>query len=101
MALRIARDLIVELRIKVRSIGVPLKGPTGVYCYNQGVVKNTSVPKYTLNKNHKSINYHVVRKAVAAVILHVGKEDNATNLADPLTKLMPYSQKNKLLVNIL
>ena len=90
MALRIARDLIVELRIKVRSIGVPLKGPTGVYCYNQGVVKNTSVPKYTLNKNHKSINYHVVREVAVDGILRVGKEDTSTTLANPLTKLMPY-----------
>ena len=31
VALRIARDLIVELRIKLKSVGVPLKGPTGVY----------------------------------------------------------------------
>merc|ERR1712127_1017188 len=44
VALRIARDLIVALRIKLKSIGVPLLGPTNVYCDNQGVMKNTSVP---------------------------------------------------------
>ena len=69
VALRIARDLIVEMRLKLRSIGVPLLGPANVFCDNQGVVKNTSIPESTLSKKHNSINYHVVREAVAAGIL--------------------------------
>ena len=101
VALRISRDLIVELRLKLKSIGVPLLGPTNVYCDNQGVVKNTSIPESTLNKKHNSINYHVVREAVAAGILRVGKEDTAYNLADPLTKLMLYSKKQRTLGRIL
>ena len=72
-----------------------------VYCDNQGVVKNTSVPESTLSKKHNSINYHIVREAVAAGILRVAKEDTATNLADPLTKLVPYSTKQELLGQIL
>ena len=35
VALRITRDLIVELRIKLDSVGVTLRGPTYVYCDNQ------------------------------------------------------------------
>ena len=101
MALRIARNIIVELRIELKYIRVPLKGPTDVYCDNQGVAKNTSVTESTLNKKHNSINYHVVRKAASAGILRVGKEDTATNLADPLAKLMTYSQNNELLGHIL
>ena len=46
MALRISRDLIVELRIKLKSIRFFLKVPTDVYCDNQVVTKNTSVTKY-------------------------------------------------------
>jgi hypothetical protein len=38
-------------------------------------------------KKHNAINYHVVREAVAAGILRVGKEDGETNLADLLTKV--------------
>ena len=97
MAIRILRDLIVSLRLKLKSFGVPLLGPANVYCDNAGVVKNTSVPESTLAKKHNAINYHVVREAAAAGILRVAKEDGTTNLADPLTKLMPYSQKNDLL----
>ena len=82
------------------SIGCPLLGPTNLYCNNQGVAKNTSVPESTLNKKHNSINYHVVREALASGILRVGKEDTLTNLADPLTKLVPYSRKQELLGQI-
>ena len=67
VAMRIARDLTVALRLKLKSIGVPLLGPTNVYCDNQGVVKNTSIPESTLSKKHNSINYHVVREAAAVV----------------------------------
>ena len=82
-------DVIFELRNKLNSVGVPLKGPTVIYCYNQGVVKNTIVPEYTLNKKHNSINYHGVREVATSEILRTGKEDTATNLAEPLTKLVP------------
>ena len=34
VALRISRDLIVTLRLKLKSIGVPLIGATNVYCDN-------------------------------------------------------------------
>jgi hypothetical protein len=40
-------------------------------------------------KKHNAINYHdVMREAVAAGILRVGKEDGETNLADLLTKVI-------------
>jgi len=82
VAMRICRDMIVELRIKLKSIGVPLLGPTDVCCDNQGVLKNVSIPESTLSKKHNQINYHVVREAAAAGILRVAKEDSDTNLAD-------------------
>ena len=86
VAMRVVRDRIVEMRIKCKSIGLPLVGPTEVYCDNQGVIMNTSIPGSTLLKKHNSINYHIVRKSAAAGILRVGKEDTETNLSDCLTK---------------
>ena len=56
VALRIRRDLTVELRIKLTLIGVPLLMPTNVYCDNQGVAKNTNVLESTLNKQNSYIN---------------------------------------------
>lgn len=101
VAMRAARDMIVGLRYKLRMFGVPVHGPANVYCDNQGVVKNTSLPESTLSKKHNSINYHVVREAAAAGILRVGKEPTDTNLADVLTKILPRIRREKLLANIL
>ena len=73
VALRIARDHIVSLRIKLKMFGVPLLGPTNVFCDNNGVVLNMSIPESTLNKKHSAVNYHVVRESVAAGMLRIGK----------------------------
>ena len=97
VAMRTGKDLIVALRIKIRMFGCPLAGPANVYCDNLGVVKNTSIPESTLSKKHNSINYHVIRSAVASGVMRVAKEDGETNIADALTKLMPYSKKKGLL----
>ena len=88
VALWICKVMIVALRYKLRMFGVPIEGPTNVFCDNRGVVKNVSIPESTLMKKHNAINYHVVREAVAAGILRVGKEDGETNLADLLTKVL-------------
>jgi hypothetical protein len=101
VALRIARDMISTLRIKLQLFGVPLLGPASVLCDNQGVVKNTSIPESTLTKKHNSINYHIVREAVAMGMIRVGKEDTETNLADLLTKVLSQPRREKLINRIL
>jgi hypothetical protein len=45
------------------------------------VVKNTSIPELVLAKKHNVINYHIIREAVAAGIIRIGKEDTETNIA--------------------
>jgi hypothetical protein len=89
VALRVAKELIVALRYKLRMFGVPIIGPASILCDNQGVVKNVSIPESTLTKRHNAINYHTTREAVAAGIIRVGKEDGLTNLADAFTKSLP------------
>ncbi len=68
-----------------------------MFCDNNAVVLNVSVPKSTLAKKHNAINYHIISKAVAAGIIRVGKEDTATNIAGVFTKLVPFTQKYQLL----
>jgi hypothetical protein len=97
VAMRIARDLIAALRIKLQLFGVPLAGPANVLCNNQGVVKNTCIPESTLTKKHNSINYHIIREAAAMGMIRVGKEDTETNLADLLTKVLCQPRREKLL----
>ena len=93
VALRIARDLIMGLWYKLRMFGVPIVGPASVLCDNHGVVKNTSLPDSVLSKRHNAINYNVVRKAVAAGIIRVGKDDGQTNLADAFKKMFPRNRR--------
>jgi hypothetical protein len=97
VAMRIARDLIAALRIKLRTFGVPLAGPANLFCDNQGVVKNMSVPESTLNKKHNAINYHVVRESAAMGMLRVGKEDTETNVSDLMTKILNKPRREKLI----
>ena len=56
VALRIARGMIVEIRINMEIFGVPLDGPENVFCYNNGEAKNTSIPEYIFSDKHNIIN---------------------------------------------
>ncbi|KAI2500467.1 Reverse transcriptase (RNA-dependent DNA polymerase) [Fragilaria crotonensis] len=101
VALRTAKDMIVALRYKLRMFGVPIDGPANVFCDNNGVVKNTTIPESMLAKKHNAINYHVIREAVAAKILRVGKEDGMTNLADLFTKVLTADRRRALCRHIM
>ena len=87
----------METRIKFKMFGVTLSGPENLLCDNNGVVKNTIIPESTLSKNHNTINYYYVREASASGIMRIREEYTTTNLANPLTKLIPYYRKQKLL----
>jgi hypothetical protein len=86
IATRIAVELIKGLRYKLRMFGIPIDGPTNVYCDNNSVVINSSKPESTLKKKHNAIAYHRVREAIAAGTIRIAKEDSSTNIADMLTK---------------
>ena len=57
---------IEALHYKLWMFGIPIEGPTNVFCDNKAVFKNTSIPDSTLKKKHTSICYHRAREAVAA-----------------------------------
>jgi hypothetical protein len=93
VALKIAAETLRGLRYKLRMMGVPIAGPSYVYCDNNSVVMNSTAPASTLKKKSNSIAYHAVRWSVAAEemrVTHVASEDN---LADILTKSLPGGQK--------
>jgi hypothetical protein len=94
--MRIAVELTEALRYKLRMFGIPLDGPTNVFCDNEAVTKNVRIPESTLKKKHNAIAYHRAREAVAAGTIRVAKEDGVTNLADVLTKLLPQATKDFL-----
>ena len=96
VALRIAKEMTVGLRYKLRMFGVPVLRATDILCDNRGAVKNASILSSILKKRHNAINYHAVRKAAAASIIRVGKEDTETNNADLFTKVLPRVRRNNL-----
>ena len=46
--------MVVALRYKLHDFGIPLNGPARVFCDNQGIVKNFSIPESMLSKKHKA-----------------------------------------------
>ena len=73
-ALKQAVELVKALRYKLRMFGVPIEGPTDMFCNNEAVYKNSSTPELVLRKKHHSIAYHMCREAVAAGICRIAKE---------------------------
>ena len=76
--------------------GVPLNGPTNVFCDNQSVVNNSSQFASTLNKKHSFIAYHSVRWAITADIIHIAWTNTNINLAASITFCLPVEKRNHL-----
>jgi uncharacterized protein with PIN domain len=99
--MKIAIDMIEGLCYKLRMMGIPLNGPTSVFCDNQSVVKNTTAPESVLKKRHNAIAYHRAREAQAAGIICVAWENGETQIADLLMKLMPGPRLKELVSYVL
>ena len=63
IALRVATEMIEGFRYKIRTFGVPIDGPADVFCDNQSVVTNVSIPSYVLNKKNIYLLSQVSRSA--------------------------------------
>jgi hypothetical protein len=96
-AMKNAVEMIEALRYKLRMFGVPIEGPTNIFCDNGVVCANATRPKSTLTKKHHNIAYHRSREAVAAGTVRVSKEHASTNLADMFTKTMPAPKREDIL----
>jgi hypothetical protein len=101
IATKIAVELLEGLRYKIRMFGVPLEGAANLFCDNQSVVLNATVPSSTLKKKHNAIAYHRVREAIAAKTVRVAKVLGEKNLADLFTKLLPGPRLYTLIRKIL
>jgi hypothetical protein len=69
IATRIAIELVIALRYKLRMFGVPVEEATNLFVDNQSVVLNAATPTSVLKKTHNAIAYRKVREAVAANIV--------------------------------
>ena len=78
-------------------LGVPIDISTDMFCDNEAVYKNASIPESQIWKKHHSIAYHMSREYVAIVATQIAKEDTETNLAYLFTKVLPRPRRELLL----
>jgi hypothetical protein len=86
VAMRIAVEALLEIRYKLRMMGIKFEPTSDLLCDNYSVIVNTQLPTSSLKKKHNSVAYHKCREAVAAKIIRTGHIDGKFNLADVLTK---------------
>jgi hypothetical protein len=83
---RITKELILEIRCMLRSLGVALDGPALMLGDNMSAVLNTTVPSSVLKKKHNAIAYHRVSEAIAARIMRFSYIKSEENFSDVLSK---------------
>lgn len=99
VAARIAVDLLIEMRYKIRMLGVPLEDTSVMVGDNMSVVVNTTLPSSSLKKKHLACAYHRVKEAIAAGFISFGHIPTQLNLADICTKPLPSASFHGLLAN--
>ena len=99
--MKTAVEQVEAMRYKLRMMGIPITGPTNVFCDNESVFKNATKPESVLKKKHNAIAYHRTREAIAAGIIRVAWEDGRFNLSDVLTKLLAGPKLKELISHIL
>jgi hypothetical protein len=101
IAMKAATEHIEGLRYKLRMFGIPLDGPTAIFCDNNSVVLSSTVPESRLKKKHNSIAFHKVREAVVAGITRITHVTSIENIADLFTKALTATKRIALLRSIM
>jgi len=97
VAARIATELALALRYRLRVLGVPILGPALLYGDNMSVIINCSLPSSTLKKKHLGLCYNKVREACAAKAVRLIHVPSKENISDLLTKALGPQQHYPLL----
>ena len=78
-------------------LGAPIDGSAWMFGDNESIITNSTVPQSTLKKRHNALSYHRVCEACAAGIIWFIYTPGKTNIADVLTKYLPWcDMKDKL-----
>ena len=98
---KIGTEQVMGLRYKLRCFGAPLDGPTWVFGDNESVIKNSTIPQSVLKKRHSALVYHRDCEACAAGVIYFIHIPGIINVADVLTKFLPWSTLKELVRSIL
>jgi Reverse transcriptase (RNA-dependent DNA polymerase) len=97
VAARIATDQIIDLRLTLRYLGVPISGKSHLFGDSASVIASSAIPHSSQKKRHNALSYHRVREAIAAKILYFHKIDGKLNYSDILSKHTGYQQAYPIL----
>jgi Reverse transcriptase (RNA-dependent DNA polymerase) len=86
VAARIAADQIIDLRLTLRYLGVPLEGKSLLFGDNNSVIISSTLPHSSLKKRHNALSYHRIRECIAAKIFGFYKISGKLNPADIVSK---------------
>ena len=85
---RLGVEQVMDIRYKLRMLGVPVLEASVLTGDNQSFITSCLIPSSNLKKKHNSIAYHRIREAVAAGIVKLRYIKSALNLADALSKAL-------------
>jgi hypothetical protein len=91
-----AIDLIIEMRYKLRCLGIPVEKRSELLTENLSVVVNTTLPSSKIKKKHLSCQIMRVGEAIAAGFVQFGHVRSEHNNADIMTKLLAPSVFHRL-----
>jgi len=101
VAARTATDQIMDLRLTLQYLGVPLFHQSFMFGDNKSVVDSSNVPHSKLHKRHQALSFHRVREAVASRMLRFIHLEGKHNPADILSKHWGYQAVKELLKYLL
>ncbi len=86
IATKTCTEQIIELRLALIYLGVPILGSSMMFGDNEKVVDTASIPYGKLHKRHVALSYHCTREAIAAGITEYHHIAGKSNPADILSK---------------
>ena len=101
VAARQCTEQIMDLRLTLMYMGVPIDGPSWMFGDNLSVIKNATLPTSVLLKRHNFLCFHRVREAIAANIIRFIKINGKDNIADILTKFLPWAKLGPMIEPLL
>jgi hypothetical protein len=92
---------VMDMRLTLRYMGVPIEGRTRIFGDNQSMVITSTIPFSAIKKRHNALAIHRVRECMASNAMSLYHIPGDKNPADILSKHWGYSQVYPLLRPIL
>ena len=89
---RICIDQVIDLRLTLQYLGVPIREQSYMFGDNKSVVNSSSRPHAKLHKRHNALSFHCVREAITSKFISFTFLDVMYNPADVVSKHWGYQQ---------